>query len=49
MFIAGPMMRTWKRSHFDFDRYSSGWPVRLSSTVSPAIFTKPPSGTALMQ
>ena len=38
-FIAGPAIRTWKRCHFVFDRNSSSRPSRLSSTVSPAIFT----------
>ena len=48
-FITGPITRTWKRCHFVFERNSSGAPVRESSTVSPAIFTYPPSGIALMQ
>ena len=39
MFITGPMIRTWNRSHLVFERNSSGWPVRGSSGVSPAIFT----------
>ena len=44
--MAGPAMSTWKRCHLLFDRNSSGAPLRWSSTVSPAIFTKPPSGMA---
>ena len=39
-------MSTWKRCHLLFDRNSSGAPLRWSSTVSPAIFTNPPSGMA---
>ena len=39
MFITGPMMRTWKRCHLPFERYSSGAPVRASSGFSPAILT----------
>ena len=37
--MTGPMIRTWNRCHFVFDRNSSGAPVRASSGFSPAIFT----------
>src|SRR6266542_4495782 len=46
MFITGPMIRTWNRSHLFFDRNSSDLPVRGSSGFSPAILTYPPSGSA---
>ena len=39
MFITGPMIRTWNRSHFVFERNSSLLPVRGSSGFSPAILT----------
>ena len=39
MFMTGPMMRIWNRCHFDFERNSSGAPLRGSSGVSPAILT----------
>jgi hypothetical protein len=39
MFITGPMIRTWNRSHLVFERNSSGAPDRGSSGLSPAIFT----------
>ncbi len=48
-FMIGPMISTWKRCHFVFDRNSSEEPVRTSSGFSPAIFTYPPSGMALTQ
>ena len=37
--MAGPITRTRKRSHFDFDMNSSPAPVWRSSGLSPAIFT----------
>ena len=37
--MAGPITRTRKRSHFDFDMNSSPDPVWLSSGPSPAILT----------
>jgi hypothetical protein len=39
MFITGPMISTWNRCHFVFERNSSGAPVRGSSAASPAILT----------
>ena len=39
MFIAGPAIRIWKRSHLVLDRNSSAAPLCGSSGFSPAIFT----------
>src|ERR1051326_5611714 len=47
--MIGPITSTWNRCHLPLDRNSSAAPVRASSGFSPAIFTYPPSGIALMQ
>ena len=49
MFMAGPAMAITKRCQRGCDMNSSGAPLRVSSGLSPAIFTYPPSGSALMR